>query len=61
MTGLDLAECEGWLVLVGTLSSLGGTFVATHCLNKLTTEALRYGVGLRMLVIGAVLSISLAG
>jgi hypothetical protein len=49
------------LVLVGTLSAFGGTFVATHYLNKLTIGALRYGVALRMLVIGAALSLDLAG
>lgn len=54
MTGLDS-------VLVDTLSAFGGTFVATHDLNKLTIGALRYGVALRMLVIGAALSLGLAG
>lgn len=61
LAGLDFAGREGLLVLVGTLSAFGGAFVATRNLHKLTIGAIRYGVAILMLVIGAALSIGLLG
>lgn len=61
LAGLDFAGREGLLMLVGTLSAFGGAFVATRNLHKLTIGAIRYGVAILMLVIGAALSIGLLG
>ena len=61
LAGLNWAERDGLLVLVGTLSAFGGAFVATRYLDKLTIGAIRYSVAAMMLAVGAALSIGVLG
>jgi uncharacterized membrane protein YfcA len=60
-TGLDPAGREALLVLVGTLSAFVGAYVATHSLDKLTIEAVRYAVAGLMLLIGAAMTAGVIG
>lgn len=59
--GLDWAGREGLLVQAGTLSAFAGAFVATRYLDKLTIGAIRYGVAVLMLIIGAALFLGVIG
>ena len=61
MAGLDFAGHDGLLVLAGTLSAFGGAFVATRYLDKLMIGAIRYGVAILMLAIGAALAVGVLG
>lgn len=60
-TGIDLADRERTLVIVGTLSAFLGAYVAAKHVDKVTIGAVRYSVAGLMFFIGLALSLGVLG